>query len=251
MPFHLSPVTQNSASSIALVCGLGLVLGMRHSTDADHLVALSTIVSKQRSIRRAAVIGSLWGVGHTLTIFAVGSLIILFGLRIPVRLGLAMEFSVAVMLVVLGLLNLTGIMQRLSKRFVPAQRQAPHAHRHLWDEHLHEFGLFQGLRPLAIGLVHGLAGSAAVALLVLSTIRDPLWATLYLLIFGVGTIVGMVLMTAAIAVPLTYGTRRFTNLNRHLATASGFVSLCFGTFLVYQLGYVGGLFSQHPHWTPQ
>lgn len=247
----LFPVTQNSVGSIALVCGLGLVLGMRHSTDADHLVALSTIVSKQRSIRRAAAIGSLWGVGHTLTIFVVGSLIILFGVHIPARLGLAMEFSVAVMLVVLGILNLSGVMGRLTERFAPSVEQTSGGHRHLWAEHIHEVGAFQGWRPLFIGLVHGLAGSAAVALLVLSTIRDPLWATVYLLIFGLGTIAGMVLMTAAIAVPLTWGSRRFANLNRHLATVSGVVSFCFGLFLTYQLGYVGGLFSRSPHWTPQ
>ena len=96
------------------VGGLGLLLGMRHSTDADHVVAVSTIVSKQRSIRQAGLIGTIWGLGHTLTIFAVGSLIILFGVVIPPRLGLSMEFSVALMLILLGVLNLTGVMQRLT-----------------------------------------------------------------------------------------------------------------------------------------
>ena len=96
------------------VGGLGLLLGMRHSTDPDHVVAVSTIVSKQRSIRQAGLIGTIWGLGHTLTIFAVGSMIILFGVVIPPRLGLSMEFSVALMLILLGVLNLTGVMQRMT-----------------------------------------------------------------------------------------------------------------------------------------
>jgi high-affinity nickel-transport protein len=104
---------------------------------------------------------------------------------------------------------------------------------------------------LVIGLVHGLAGSAAVALLVLSTIHNPVWATIYLLIFGAGTMVGMMVMTSAIAVPLAYAGDRFSRLGRYFGVASGMASLCFGSFLVYQLGFVGGLFTNHPMWTPQ
>ena len=110
---------------------------------------------------------------------------------------------------------------------------------------------YQCLRPLFIGLVHGLAGSAAVALLVLSTIHNPAWATAYLLIFGAGTMIGMMSMTAAIAVPLTFAGDRFTRLSKYLGAASGIVSLCFGSFLVYQLGFIGGLFTSHPEWTPR
>jgi high-affinity nickel-transport protein len=102
-----------------------------------------------------------------------------------------------------------------------------------------------------IGLIHGLAGSAAVALLVLSTIHEPLWATLYLLIFGAGTMVGMMGMTTAMAAPLTFAGRRSARLSRYLGTVSGMASLCFGSFLVYQLGIVGGLFTNHPSWTPR
>ncbi len=251
-PTHLPRVTPTGVWPFLFFCGLGLVLGMRHATDADHLVALSTIVSKQRSVRRAALIGSIWGVGHTLTIFVVGSLIILFGVHIPTRLGLAMEFSVAVMLVLLGLFNLTGVMQRISRIFAPVAMREVQTSTSMIQvkSSIRQLGMFHAMRPLLIGLVHGLAGSAAVALLVLSTIRSPLWATLYLLLFGVGTIVGMMLMTTAIAVPLTYGGKRFGRLNEYLATASGLVSLCFGLFLMYELGYVGGLFGGHPHWIP-
>jgi hypothetical protein len=238
-----------------LVTGLGLLLGMRHSTDADHVVAISTIVSKQRSIRSAALIGSVWGLGHTITIVIVGSLIILFGVEIPPRLGLSMEFSVAIMLILLGILNLTGLLQKITRRLTPAvilHDVVPH--QHTPGRHRHSFrslGLYHFLRPLFIGLVHGLAGSAAVALLVLSTIHDPVWATIYLLIFGLGTMLGMMCMTAAIAVPLVYAGDRFARVGHYVGLASGMVSLCFGSFLVYQLGFLGGLFTSHPQWTPR
>jgi ABC-type nickel/cobalt efflux system permease component RcnA len=248
---------------ILFVTGLGLILGMKHSTDADHVVAISTIVSGQRSIRNAAFIGSVWGMGHTITIFIVGSLIILFGVEIPPRVGLSMEFSVAVMLILLGLLNLTGVTQKVATRFTPViadrmntlvleQREARTTRmERVRQNSVGRFGLYQCLRPLVIGLVHGLAGSAAVALLVLSTIHNPVWATVYLLIFGAGTMIGMMCMTAAIAVPLTFAGDRFAKLSQYLGVASGMVSLCFGSLLVYQLGFLGGLFTSHPEWTPR
>jgi len=248
---------------VLFVTLLGLVLGMRHSTDADHVVAISTIVSKQRSIRNAAFIGSVWGLGHTITIFIVGALIILFGVEIPPRLGLSMEFSVALMLILLGVLNLSGVMQKVTSYFTPASAQGKavptvalaggdRTRMERWmDKSVGRFGLYQCLRPLIIGLVHGLAGSAAVALLVLSTIHNPAWATVYLLIFGAGTMIGMMCMTAAIAVPLTFAGDRFAKVSKFLGAASGMVSVCFGSFLVYQLGFLGGLFTSHPQWTPR
>ncbi len=255
--------SQERLGPILFVTGLGLILGMRHSTDADHVVAISTIVSKQRSIRNAAFIGSVWGLGHTITIFIVGSLIILFGVEIPPRLGLSMEFSVALMLILLGVLNLTGVLQRVTRYLTPAiatpadtqplaQPSNNRTRMEKWlDNSVGRFGLYQCLRPLIIGLVHGLAGSAAVALLVLSTIHNPIWATVYLLIFGAGTMIGMMCMTAAIAVPLTFTGDRFAKLGQYLGSVSGMVSLCFGSFLVYQLGILGGLFTSNPQWTPR
>jgi high-affinity nickel-transport protein len=259
--FAANLVSKERLGPALFVIGLGLILGMRHSTDADHVVAISTIVSKQRSIRNAAFIGSVWGLGHTITIFIVGALIILFGVEIPPRLGLSMEFSVAVMLILLGVLNLSGVMQKVTSYFTPANAGRAIAFRpgdqgstriERWlEQSVGRFGLYQCLRPLVIGLVHGLAGSAAVALLVLSTIHNPAWATVYLLIFGIGTMIGMMCMTAAIAVPLTFAGDRFTKLSKYLGAASGMVSLCFGSFLVYQLGFIGGLFTSNPQWTPR
>ena len=263
--FHAANLSQGLFSKqrlgpVLFVTGLGLLLGMRHSTDPDHVVAISTIVTNQRSIRNAAFIGSIWGIGHTIMIFAVGALIILAGVKIPPRLGLAMEFSVALMLILLGILNLTGTTQRLSSRYsrdlptrglratvaTPSPQDSNYFQRSVI-----RFGLYQCVRPLLIGLVHGLAGSAAVALLVLSTIHNPIWATAYLLVFGLGTVIGMMCMTAAIAVPLTFAGNRFSQMSRYFGVTSGIVSVCFGLFLVYQLGFVGGLFSQNPQWTPR
>jgi high-affinity nickel-transport protein len=259
--FGVNLISKERLGPALFVIGLGLILGMRHSTDADHVVAISTIVSKQRSIRNAAFIGSVWGLGHTITIFIVGALIILFGVEIPPRLGLSMEFSVALMLVLLGILNLSGIMQKVTSYFTPAISERAIASGpgiqgntrvDRWlEQSVGRFGLYQCLRPLVIGLVHGLAGSAAVALLVLSTIHNPAWATAYLLIFGIGTMIGMMCMTAAIAVPLTFAGDRFSKLSKYLSAASGMASLCFGSFLVYQLGFLGGLFTSHPQWTPR
>ena len=255
--------SKDTLGPVLFVTILGLILGMRHSTDADHVVAISTIVSKQRSIRNAAFIGSVWGLGHTITIFIVGSLIILFGVEIPPRLGLSMEFCVALMLVLLGVLNLTGLLQKITSFFTPAtagptdplgasgKANAINRADSRFDSPISRLGWYQCLRPLVIGLVHGLAGSAAVALLVLTTIHNPAWAAGYLLIFGAGTMIGMMLMTAAIAAPLAYAGDRFAKLSSYLGTVSGMVSLCFGSFLVYQLGFLGGLFTSHPEWTPR
>lgn len=259
---------------------IGFFLGMRHATDPDHVIAVSTIVSRERSITRAGLIGILWGCGHTLTITIVGAAIILFGLAIPPRVGLAMEFSVGLMLILLGVLNLTGVTKLLSERSSPAHPpvtgEHAHVHQHGAKMHFHwhshssvknhhedsfapphwlrrpfdRLGLFHTLRPLLVGIVHGLAGSAAVALLVLSTIRQPRWAIFYLLIFGLGTIVGMMLITAALALPFSLGGHKFAWLNRGLVVASGLFSLCFGILVCYQIGFVDGLFTSHPRWTP-
>jgi hypothetical protein len=221
--------------SLVAILTLGFFLGMRHATDADHVVAVSTIVSRERSLRAAAPIGILWGFGHTITIIAVGGAIIFFGATIPPRVGLSMELAVGLMLVLLGALNLRN-----------ASIQGPSHH----QPHTHRSRLGLSWRPLAIGVVHGLAGSAAVALLVLGTIRNAWWGFAYLCIFGAGTIGGMLLITSALALPIVVTAKRFGHLNRVLGFATGAASVLFGIFLVYQIGFAHGLFTQHPQWTP-
>lgn len=253
------------------IVALGFFLGMRHATDPDHVIAVSTIVSRHRSIKHAAAIGALWGVGHTLTILTVGGGIILFGWVIPARIGLSMEFSVGLMLILLGLLNLTGILQWVTSTFSPAKAitqnalhchadsRVPEAHSHdstqtpvsWFDRHFGQLGLYNAARPLVVGLIHGLAGSAAVALLVLTTIRDPRWAAAYLFLFGIGTIAGMMLITGAMGAPFAYAGSRHSRLNIGLRVASGLISLGFGLLIVYQIGFVSGLFTNHLAWTPR
>lgn len=234
---------------------LGLFLGVRHATDPDHVIAVTTIVARHRSSSGAAAIGAAWGVGHTLTILVVGGGIILSGWVIPPRVGLSMEFSVGLMLVVLGLLNLSGVRRSIAR---PPEEQSP-AHGHgrgpeplRWlDRQLGAFGMYQLLRPMVVGVVHGLAGSAAVALLVLTTIRNPAWALAYLVVFGLGTILGMMLMTAVIVLPFTRAGPRGSRLSGGLRVASGVMSLCLGLFVAYRTGVVDGLFTAHPAWTPR
>ena len=246
-------------TSFFVVLSVGFLLGLRHASDPDHVIAVTTIVSQRRTISGAAAVGAVWGLGHTLTILAVGTGIIVFGWVIPPRVGLSTELSVGVMLVVLGLVNIRGVLQPM-RASVPGQSGAPHDHLHDaadqntlgWlDRHFGALGPYRLVRPLVVGIVHGLAGSAAVALLVLATIRNPRWAVIYLLVFGVGTIVGMMLMTMAIVLPYAYTDRKLVRLNRGLRAASGLLSLAFGLFIAYKIGIVDGLFTGHPTWTPE
>jgi len=264
---------------------LGLLLGMRHATDPDHVIAVTTILSRERRLAVAARIGVVWGLGHTVTVLMVGAAIIIFKIAIPTRLGLAMEFAVAVVLILLGVGAAAGVVRKAANRM----RGGPssdaglvvhaHAHTHDGTTHVHPhvhlghhedaddsthhdhripadaLPTFAARRPLlrsfAVGLVHGLAGSAAIALLVLSAIPNPVWATLYLAIFCVGTIVGMGLITTAIATPFMVVSRRASWIRQTLVTGSGLLSFGFGLFLAYQIGIVDHLFSAAPIWIPQ
>lgn len=265
--------------SFLSIIAVGFFLGMRHATDPDHVIAITTIVSRQRNLLKAALTGIFWGIGHTLTILVVGSAIILFGVVIPARVGLSMEFSVGLMLIVLGAMNIASFVR--SARRLPMSSDGTgivhshvHRHDHLVHSHPHEhaaeshshgyqvpltwldrsfgrIGLYQQLRPLLIGIVHGLAGSAAVALLILTTIRNPHWAMVYLLVFGVGTVGGMMLITMSIASAFRFLGGENERFSHRLGLASGLVSLAFGLLLAYQIGFANGLFSGHPLWTPR
>jgi len=265
---------------------LGFVLGMRHATDADHVVAIATIVSRERSVAGSALIGAAWGVGHTITVMAVGAAIILFGVVIPPKLGLSMEFAVGVMLVLLGILTLTGMGRVVGAAHAHVAAPGGHAldhhdHLHTHGDYVHQhthghgpaahghaeehtplarldraglgrIALYQWLRPFAVGLVHGLAGSAAVALMVLSVIREPVAALGYLLLFGVGTVFGMMLITLLLSAPFAFTAVNLPKFNWRLRVASGLVSFVFGVVLIYGIGFAeGGLFTDAPTWEPR
>ncbi len=210
--------------------GLGLVLGLRHAADPDHVVAVTAITARTRRLACAAWLGVVWGIGHTTTMFLVGSFIILFNVVVPQRVGLAFELAVAIALVVVGLLNLRRGTARSGLEDTAARLPAT--------------------RAFGVGLVHGLAGSAAVALLVLATVHDARWACGYLLVFGAGTLVGMMLITTGVGAPLGLVSRRWSGCTRVARVGSGLLSLGFGAWLIYQIGWLGGLFRAVPHWTP-
>lgn len=256
------------------ILGIGLLLGIRHATDADHVVAVSTIVASQKKLLASTMIGALWGIGHTVTVFLVGSLIIIFHIVIPPRVGLTLEFFVAVALIVLGIMSLTGMLEILTKKL----SNGAHAHIHLFSHHPHlhlhkhesptipeesgktitikpgileRLGTYQIFRPLIVGLIHGLAGSAAVALLILGSIQNPVIALIYLLIFGIGTIIGMMVITTAIGLPIIFSLKRFESINKTITIISGIISLTFGLSLAYEIGVQDQLFGKNPVWEPR
>lgn len=205
------------------LAALGFALGLRHAADADHVVAVTAIASRHKRIAPALLIGALWGLGHSLTICSVGGAIILFNLAVPPRLGLGLEFAVGIALTIVGLLNLAG-----RGAFLP-------------NDHVHVGP--QSLRAFGLGLVHGLAGSAAVALLVLATVREAWAACAYLLVFSLGTIAGMVLVTLAFASPVAALAQRFEWSGAGLRVATGLLSLAVGACVIVQVGFVDGLFA--------
>jgi len=280
----------------------GLMLGMRHATDPDHVIAVTSILSRERRISSATRIGLVWGLGHTVTVLAVGAATIVFKLAIPSRLGPAMEFAVAVVLILLGAPAVGGCLGRLAApirrglgsqgvakgagRLVaqPASWRGPgahpetlrllvHSHTHFHrglrhrHPHVHTTGAADGaatapdhqhllpqsvfvaigrrqaiLKAFTVGLIHGLAGSAAIALLVLATIPQPLWATLYLMVFCAGTVIGMGLITTAIGAPFAFAQARMMRLHCTLVTSSGLLSFGFGLFIAWQVGLAGNWF---------
>ena len=211
--------------TLLTLLGTALLFGMRHATDPDHVVAVTTIVSRERSVWRAARIGALWGLGHTVTVVTVGAAVILLRVAITPRVGLSLEFAVAVMLVVLGALNLAAARpgSGLAQWTVP---------------------------PAVVGLVHGLAGSAAATLLVLALVPDPRAAMAALLVFCVGTMLGMALVTAAIAAPASLAADRVVRLQRGFRIAAGLLSVAFGLYLAHRIGVGDGLFTATPRWSP-
>lgn len=281
-------MTFGNAAPLGLVL-LGFILGMRHATDADHVVAVTAILTRERRLGAATRIGFVWGLGHTVTVLLVGAAIIVFKLKVPIRLGLAMEFAVAIVLILLGLEAAGKLLREMAVRLhlISQRKMKPlivhsHAHSHgAYPQHyihahphahsiahaatqeapLHEHRLpaeaapelMKGrslLKSFGVGLVHGLAGSAAIALLVLAAIPEPLWAIAYLVVFCVGVIAGMMLITTAIGAPFVLVSKRMAGIHHGLTLGAGLLSFGFGLFLAYRIGVVDNLFGAAPLWIP-
>jgi high-affinity nickel-transport protein len=229
-----------------LIISVGLFLGMRHATDADHIVAIATIISRQRDLRHAVLTGLFWGLGHSLTILTVGGSMIYLGFTIPAVLGRVSEIPVSLMLIVLGV----GSLARSARSLATAHSHGDYIHSHshgestvehphraeqtplgFLDRRLGPFTLYRHMRPLVVGVVHGLAGSAAITLVVLATIPRTKWAIGYLVVFGLGTIAGMMVVTVILASVFVFAGRKNAALSHWLGFASGLVSLGFGLML--------------------
>ena len=202
--------------SSATILSLGFLLGLRHAMDADHIAAVSAIVGRERSIRSATPIGLLWGLGHAATLVGVGGALILLGLTVPPDVSLSLEGAVAVMLIILGSATV------LRDKHKSASGVRWHAR--------------SSSRPVVVGVIHGLAGSAAVALLAVTAVEGVFGALWYLVLFAVGTVVGMGCLTAAFAASFLTFSRQFSGLQRWFRVAAGITCLLVGVLVLFQVG---------------
>jgi len=234
-------------ATLLTMLGLGLVLGLRHALDPDHVAAVSTIVSESKSMRRSSLVGTFWGLGHTVSLLVAGIFVILLKFEISPRLASWMEFAVALMLILLGGRSLLKSVRGF-KVHVHQHRHdgTEHVHVHIHrpgeqHKHRHRHLIKLGTRPFLIGLVHGMAGSGALTILVLATIPSALAGLVYMAVFGLGSIGGMFLMSALISVLFVLTGRRFSVISQALQMMVGLFSLSFGLFLVWQYGFRDGL----------
>jgi len=238
-----------SASSTAAILGFGFLLGLRHATEADHLVAVSTMVSERRSIWGSALVGGLWGLGHTISLFIAGVFVLLLNFQISESAERWLEFCVGIMLTLLGLNVLRKLLNGGQLHFHAHEHgERAHAHPHLHAAaesaapHTHH-GLEFNPRALIIGMVHGLAGSAALMLVVIPTISSRSVGLLYIVIFGIGSIGGMMIMSFLVSLPFHLTASRFRLFNTVLQGCAGIVSVTLGLMIVYQKGTAAGLFA--------
>lgn len=225
--------------------GIGFVFGVKHALDADHLAAISTIVSQRRSLLQSSVIGGLWGVGHTVSLLTAAIVVIVLQVQISDGVARLLETGVAVMLIGLGLNAL--------RRLVSAERVHVHIHQHGdrvhvhphvhaagTDAHAHAAGTSHhrvgfAARPIVVGMVHGMAGSAALTLLVLTTIPTTLGRLAYIVAFGIGSIGGMLIMSALIGLPAHLTAGRYRRAHLAVQTLAALFSLGLGCVMAYQL----------------
>lgn len=241
------------------VLGLGLVFGLKHATEVDHVVAVSAIVSEQRNLWRAALVGGLWGAGHTVSLVVVGTIVLAMKVAIPERVGNWLEFCVALMIIGLGTSAFVRALRGRHGLHIHRHEHGglAHAHPHFhemreeagdmgfdadWPAHANRHAIARiGVKPLLVGAMHGLAGSAALTLLVLTQIGSVALGLLYLAVFGLGSIIGMLLMSGLIGLPFVLSTRRLTGVNYGLQAIAGTLSIAFGLWYAYDTGIASGL----------
>ncbi|MEW6297080.1 MAG: urease accessory protein UreH [Thermodesulfobacteriota bacterium] len=221
---------------------LGFMLGLQHALDSDHLVAVSTIVTRERSLWRALAAGLSWGVGHTVTLLLVGLIVLGLKTRIPAPVELSLECLVGMVLVALGLATLSDGWRKKVHARVPAGDEHPHFHTHAASVPRHPQTLRLGVRPLLVGMVHGLAGSAALMLLVFATLPSVGLGVVYISLFGCGSILGMGVVSLLLGLFFSLATDRLRAAQQGLQWAVGAVSTACGAWIVIEIGFIQGLF---------
>jgi ABC-type nickel/cobalt efflux system permease component RcnA len=219
--------------------GIGFLLGLRHALDADHLAAVSTVLAERPSFRASSAVGLWWGIGHTTTLLMVGAVVMAWGVPIPESVAAAAEFGVGLLLILLGgMLAHKLYRERWHLHTHAHPESGPHLHLHshnLQDDHRHPHWMVQSIRPLCIGMAHGLAGSAALLLVILSTTQEVGVGLLSIAVFGIGSIVGMMAVGVTISLPLvcswTWSRRLFVVLQGMASAAS----LCVGVWMLAKL----------------
>jgi high-affinity nickel permease len=225
--------------------GLGLLLGLKHAFDSDHLVAVSTIVTRERSVWRSLWIGLFWGIGHTVTLLMVGLFVLGLKKDIPSPVGLSLECLVGMVLIGLGLATLYDYWRKRAHAHRHLHASGEHLHFHLHTDdaaHQHAHPVRLGTKPLLIGMVHGLAGSAALMLLVLATIPSSALGLMYVGIFGLGSIMGMGAMSLLMGLFFSLATARLHELDQGIRLTVGTLSTAFGVWMVVEIGFIQGLF---------
>lgn len=241
------PMPQGGSLSTMSMLAVGLVFGLKHAIEADHLAAVSAIVSERKSLLSSSLVGGLWGIGHTIALLIAGVVVLLLRVEIGERTAQALEFCVALMLIALGANALRKLTRGGRIHFHAHQHGSlAHLHPHIHDgEHETEAGAHHGLglnaRPLLVGMLHGLAGSAALMLLVLSTVSSRLAGLGYIVVFGVGSIGGMLVMSALVSLPIQLTAAHFKRTNRVVRMLAAIFSLGFGLFMAYRIGFPDGL----------
>ena len=229
-------------SSISVILATGFIYGLQHALDPDHLVAVSTIVSEHKSVSRSSLVGTFWGVGHTSSLLFVSLIVLFLRASIPENIARWMEAPVALMLIALGVTTIIRAIRerglRIHTHSHSHDESTPHKHLHIHldEEHVHQHRRLKiGKRPFLVGLVHGIAGSAALTLLVLSTIPSVALGLLYIGVFGIGSIGGMLLMSALIGLPFALTARRYAFLNGGIRLVAGAFSILYGLVLAWKL----------------
>lgn len=223
---------QLTTASVLLI---GFMLGLQHAIEADHLAAVSTIVSEQKNLFTASLVGGFWGIGHTVSLFAVGLLVVLLKLQISQSMEARLEAIVGGMLILLGANALRKLFTDQVHIHVHEHGEREHLHIHTHADGRDESSHHRfGVRSVVVGMLHGLAGSAALMLLIVPTISSPALALVYILVFGIGSIAGMMAMSFVIGLPMHFTARRFAAVNKAIRLAAGMFSFGLGALIVYE-----------------